>query len=209
MKTRAIFLAASLVLAISPGCWAQTAAQIAVDSPYQIGYFSNLNVGDGSLVITNSGASGGNICVNAYVFTPDEELVKCHSYTVTPDGLVTLSAIHDLLGGGAPPPSVVVTLVSTKGSCNDSSTVAPGMLAWSTSIEPQTATITTTIPNPSPLCQTFCNPPSTNLVAYCKNTCPPQIITSTTTINAVSKTPLSPATLSAGELTGLTAGCSF
>ena len=199
MKSRAIFLAATLVLAISPGCW----AQVALDSSYQIGYFSNLNVADGSLIITNSGAASGNICVNVNVFDPSEELIACRTYTVTPDGLVTLSVKTDLLGGaGSPPSSVVVALLSTKGTCSveggtcrDPGTPAAGMLAWSTSVQPQTATVTTAIPNLSPLCLTFCNPPPASSVAYCEKACPPQAIMSTITIDTVSKTPLSPATL--------------
>ncbi|MBY0507181.1 MAG: hypothetical protein K2X03_24920 [Bryobacteraceae bacterium] len=131
---------------------------------YQVRYLSNLNVGESSVNITNTGARGaqlaagtntsttGSICVNAYVFSPDEQMVSCCSCPVTPNGLVSLSATS-LVGNSltpAVPTSVIVKLVSTiplpgaTGCTGSASAIRPltpipqpgqlatGMLAWAT-----------------------------------------------------------------------------
>ena len=134
---------------------------ITADSPFQIRYAANLTSGDSVINITNSGANGaslfgpgfggaaGNICVNVYAFSPDEQLVSCCSCLVTPNGLVSLSVNNDLISNtltGVRPSSVVVKLVSTLAggdggtgtSCTNSAatggTLAKGMLAWGTTI---------------------------------------------------------------------------
>jgi hypothetical protein len=118
---------------------------ITADSPFQVKYASNLNLGDSVINITNTGAnSGNNICVNVYTFSPDEQEVSCCSCTVTPNALVSLSAKTDLVSNTltpAVPTSIVVKLVATSGgSCNASvagtgaSTLAPGMAAWGTTL---------------------------------------------------------------------------
>jgi len=133
---------------------------ITADSPFQIRYAANLTSGDSVINITNSGANGaslfgpgfggaaGNICVNVYAFSPDEQLVSCCSCLVTPNGLVSLSVNNDLVSNtltGVRPSSVVVKLVSTLAgtggtgsSCTNSAatggTLATGMLAWGTTI---------------------------------------------------------------------------
>ena len=135
---------------------------ITADSPFQIRYAANLTSGDSVINITNSGANGaslfgpgfggaaGNICVNVYAFSPDEQLVSCCSCLVTPNGLVSLSVNNDLVSNtltGVRPSSVVVKLVSTLAgtggsgsSCTNSAAtvsgegLARGMLAWGTTI---------------------------------------------------------------------------
>ena len=139
---------------------------ITADAPFQIRYAANLTSGDSVINITNSGANGaslfgpgfggavGNICVNVYAFSPDEQLVSCCSCLVTPNGLVSLSVNNDLISNtltGVRPSSVVVKLVSTLAgyegstaegssgtSCTNSAAtgglLAPGMLAWGTTI---------------------------------------------------------------------------
>ncbi len=133
---------------------------ITADSPYQIRYASNLTIGDSVVNISNTGARGGvtlqsgtsagvggAICANVFVFQPDEEVVSCCSCPVTPNGLVSLSAQRDLINNplfahGAPT-SIVIKLVATVpvgGSCTNSAaavnteTLAPGMVAWGTTI---------------------------------------------------------------------------
>ena len=129
---------------------------ITVDTPYQVRYAANLNVGDSVINITNSGARGaglaagtsasttGAICVNVYAFSPDEQMISCCSCPVTPNGLVSLSARQDLISNTltpAQPTSIVVKLLASVpvgGSCSSSAANpgAPtqGMLAWGTTV---------------------------------------------------------------------------
>jgi hypothetical protein len=120
---------------------------ITADSPYQTHYASNLNNADSVINLSNTGASGagfgsgftanitGTICVNTYVFAPDEEILACCSCPVTPNGLVALSVQNDLLNntlsGRANPSSLLIALTATvpvTNSCNNSA-AAPGALA--------------------------------------------------------------------------------
>jgi len=116
---------------------------------FQTSYVSNLNAGDSFINITNTGSSGGNLCVNVYAFDPSEEMVGCCSCLVTPNALVSLSAQGDLISNTlspATPSSLVVDLVATSGSGAVSScepalggapgaaTLVPGLRAWSTNL---------------------------------------------------------------------------
>src|SRR5256885_9139608 len=120
---------------------------ITADSPFQVRYASNLNIGDSVVNISNTGARGGvglqsgtaasiggSICANVYTFSPDEQLVSCCSCPVTPNGLVSLSVKSDLVSNTltpATPTSVVIKLLFSApvgGSCATSSQ-APGALA--------------------------------------------------------------------------------
>lgn len=137
---------------------------ITADSPYQIKYASNLAVGDSFVNISNTGSRGGvvlqsgtsasiggSICANVYVFTPDEEIVSCCSCPVTPNGLVSLSAQKDLISNPltrGTPTSIVIKLVASVpvgGSCSNSAagigteTLAPGMVAWGTTLHANTS----------------------------------------------------------------------
>src|SRR6185295_18053556 len=104
------------------------AQPVALDGPFQIRYASNLTVGDSVVNITNTGANGnnlwgpgfggpaGNICVNVYAFSPDEQMISCCSCLITPNGLISLSVVNDLISNtltGVRPNSVVVKLVAT------------------------------------------------------------------------------------------------
>ena len=140
------------------------------DAPFQIRYASNLTAGDSVINITNTGANGaalagpgfggaaGNICVNVYAFSPDEQLISCCSCLITPNGLVSLSVNQDLVSNtltGVRPNSVVIKLVNTLAgagvagvggggatSCTNSAALAgstdfpivSGMLAWGTTL---------------------------------------------------------------------------
>ena len=69
------------------------------DGPFQINYASHLSQGDGVVNVTNDGFTaggstpvvGGNsygdICVNVFVYAPDQELAACCSCLVTPNAL--------------------------------------------------------------------------------------------------------------------------
>ena len=150
------------------------AQPVTLDGPFQIRYAANQPAGESYINITNSGANGapllgpgfgaqaGNICVNVYAFSPDEQMISCCSCFVTPNGLVNLGVNRDLTAKtltGVIPTSVVVKLVSTlagpggaSGSavCNNSAagittaTLAPGMLAWGTTLHAQGALFATT-----------------------------------------------------------------
>jgi hypothetical protein len=114
---------------------------------FQVRYAANLNVGDSVINISNAGTqnSGGaltNICANVYAFSPDEQLISCCSCTVTPNALVSLSAVSDLISNTltpARPNSIMVKLIATAGTaCNASNvpvaSLAAGMVAWGTTI---------------------------------------------------------------------------
>jgi hypothetical protein len=106
---------------------------------FQVHYLANLNVGDGVINITNTGALGadyfgplsgttGDICVNVYAFSADEQEVACCSCLVTPNALVHLSAGTDLTQNtltGVVPSSLMVKLLATVPGAGTTSTV-PG-----------------------------------------------------------------------------------
>ena len=117
---------------------------------FQVSYASNLNQGDSFVNLTNTGFAG-NICVNVFAFDSAEELISCCSCVVTPNGLVSLSAQHDLLNNTltpAVPGSVVIKLLVSAqtgaASCNAATptptTLEPGLLAWGTSLHQNTNT---------------------------------------------------------------------
>ena len=100
--------------------------------------------------ITNSGTTDGvdpfgNICVNVYAFSPDEQMVSCCSCLVSPNGLQSLSVNGDLLINrltpGTAPDSIVIKLLATTpvaGVCDPASptnqTLIQGTRAWATTI---------------------------------------------------------------------------
>lgn len=114
---------------------------------FQVRYAANLNVGDSVINISNAGSTntGGaltNLCANVYTFSPDEQLISCCSCTVTPNALVSLSAVSDLISNTltpARPTSIVVKLAATANtSCNASNVpvanLASGLVAWGTTL---------------------------------------------------------------------------
>ena len=181
MKFQSIALA---VLASGVVAFAQN--PITADSPFQVRYAANLALGDSVINITNTGATGGNICVNVYTFSPDEQEVSCCSCNVTPNALVSLSVDRDLISNTltpAHPTSVVVKLLATSGgSCNaatagsGASALAPGLAAWGTTIH------------------------ALSIVG---------IITPATPALALTETAFTPATLSAAEQARITSLCGF
>ena len=136
-----------VVFALATAAFGQPIAGAPADA-FQVRYASNLNVGDSVINITNSGTqnAGGaltNICANVYAFSPDEQLISCCSCTVTPNALVSLSAMQDLISNTltpARPNSIVVKLIATynTATCNASNVpvanLAAGMVAWGTTL---------------------------------------------------------------------------
>jgi hypothetical protein len=131
-----IFLATTLML--SSVAFSQN--PITADSPFQVRYATNMGAAGAKINITNTGASGGNICVNVYTFSPDEQLVSCCTCSVTPDGLSSLgvraSLTSDTLTGVVPTSVVIKLIASSQGTCNAAvvNNLATGMLAWGTTV---------------------------------------------------------------------------
>ncbi len=158
MHLRNVLLA---ILALAMVAMAQP-APATFDAPFQVRYAANTTFGESYINITNDGANGapllgpgfgdqrGNICVNVYAFSPDEQMISCCSCLVTPNGLVNLGVNRDLTSKtltGVIPTSVVIKLVATLTggtpagsgtSCTNSAAsvapgnLVPGMLAWGT-----------------------------------------------------------------------------
>src|SRR6202035_157566 len=98
--------------------------------------------GDSVVNVTDTGTSSttafptqdGNICLNVYTFSPDEQLISCCSCLITPDGLNSLSARDDLISDTLTPgvpTSVVIKLLASTGAptCNASTVTGANMLA--------------------------------------------------------------------------------
>lgn len=163
------------------------------DGPFQVNYASHLKQGDGVVNVTNDGfTAGGNtpvangnsygdICVNVYVYAPDQELAACCSCLVTPNALhswpisfgpgnlltnlnnstVSNSIFKDGTGNG----SVVIKLLATQpdnvgAGVNDScpgpsaasAPIPAGLMAWATHSHP------TNIPNAVSITETRFEP---------------------------------------------------
>jgi hypothetical protein len=148
MQLRLLFPLVAIVFLFlgSATVWAQTGAI------FKIHYASNLITSDPVVNMTNTGASEaahGNICVNVYVFTPDEQLQACCSAFLSPNALASYSISHDLAFITLTPivPSdVVIKLIataalgttcpnSTAGAVGDKNNLpVPGLLAWATAL---------------------------------------------------------------------------
>jgi uncharacterized repeat protein (TIGR01451 family) len=140
------------VLSTEGGPGNAATATLLVGDPFQVHYSSNLAIGDSVINITNTGeistaafpTQNGNICVNVYTFSPDEQLISCCACPVTPDGLVSFSARNDLISNtltpGVPTSIVIKLLASAGASCNASTVgtganvLATGIDAWGTTI---------------------------------------------------------------------------
>jgi hypothetical protein len=122
---------------------------------FQIRYAANLTISDSYINLTNAGTSStsaglnggfqnGNLCVNVYAYSPDEQLVSCCSCLVTPNAVASLSAVNDvILNPLTPirPSSLVVKLLATDDAagCNaagvqrtGANSLKPGLVAWMT-----------------------------------------------------------------------------
>ena len=141
-------------------------AQVTLDGPFQVNYVSRLDIGDAVINIVNDGASStappipgngiGDICVNAYVYSPDQELAACCTCLTTPNELDSWSLLlgpNALLGNAmnsnafnqikAGNWSAVVKLLASRPSNPDTpsdfcppasapNSLVLGILAWST-----------------------------------------------------------------------------
>jgi hypothetical protein len=142
-------------------------SSIFVGAAFLVSYAANLASGESYVNLSNNGSSGapllgpgfggavGNICVNAYAFSPDEQLISCCSCLITPNGLANLGVTRDLTQKtltGVIPTSVVIKLVAglagaggTGTTCtNSAATITAAQLAgsteaWSTTLHPDPA----------------------------------------------------------------------
>lgn len=162
----------SNITSIEGGLGLNASASITVGGNFLISYASNISgtaASDSVINITNTGANGaplngpgfgsaaGNICVNVYAFSPDEQLVSCCACLLTPNALASLSVKEDLVNNtltGIRPNSVVVKLLTTGAGANFTGTactnsaavagqnpanplIASGALAFRTTIHQQ------------------------------------------------------------------------
>ena len=150
--SEAVAINSVTVTSVEGGTGNTATATIVVGSAFQIRYTSNLSVGDSVVNVTNSGAGSavglpaqnGNLCVNVYTFSPDEQLISCCSCALTPNALKSFSARNALISSPLTPEiptSVVVKLVASGATTCDASTVgsaanplALGLAAWGTTI---------------------------------------------------------------------------
>lgn len=126
----------------------------APEDVFQVRYVANLNVGDSVVNVQNAGTvggfhppsfGGGNICVNAYVVTPDTQVQACCTCQLAPDALASWSARSDLVSNlitPQVPTSVTIKLLaSTQIPCNAANVtaadLAPGLVAWGSTIHTQ------------------------------------------------------------------------
>lgn len=130
-----VAMVAGLVLAGSGTAWAQNQTDVFWVAYYSGGHTSSGGAaGVGTVQIVNTGASGGNLCADIYVFDPHEELKECCRCTTTPDGLLTLTVdeLTNNPANGVFSPNGVIKIVSDAGSnCNEASPVpTPELRSW-------------------------------------------------------------------------------
>ncbi|MBZ5584756.1 MAG: DUF11 domain-containing protein [Acidobacteriia bacterium] len=147
---------------VEGGAGPAATASLFVGPAFQITYAANLPIGESYINISNNGANGapllgpgfgaavGNICVNVYAFSPDEQMISCCSCLVTPNGLANIGVVRDLTSKtltGVIPTSVVVKLVTTLAgergtgtNCTNSAAMvspailAAGLVGWRTTL---------------------------------------------------------------------------
>jgi hypothetical protein len=136
------------------------AQNLADDYPTQVGYAANLNIGDSVVNLANTGyfalstlptGTFGNMCVNVYVFDPQEEEISCCACLVTPFGVNSLSVKNDLISDTltpVTPTSVSIYLISSPAGVDPSNNYTicdptfqnpntlQGMVAWGTTLVP-------------------------------------------------------------------------
>jgi uncharacterized repeat protein (TIGR01451 family) len=148
----------SAVTSDNGGTGNEAFAQIQVGDILQVHYAAHLNVADSVFTFTNTGMeepesrlmiapgpSNGFVCLNVYVFSPDEQMISCCACPITPNGLGYLSAKQHLISKPltpAVPSSIVVKILTTSsdGPCN-AAVVSPdilanGIAAWGTTVHP-------------------------------------------------------------------------
>ena len=108
-QLRSFRMAAALFGALLP-VYAQSSTPATVDPAYLVRYAANLNVGESYIDIVNTVLNGdpflgpgfgsgalGNICVNVYAMSTDEQMAACCSCLITANQVVSLGVNSSLL----------------------------------------------------------------------------------------------------------------
>lgn len=178
LYVQAVFLALFVSTMVAYGqlaCGTTTTPAACPEDSFQLLYASNVttpvlpNLGDSLVNATNTGASltttaafpgytGGNLCLNFYVFDPNEEELACCSCMVTPNGLISTSAENLLSNNFTPehPSSTVIKVLASSATglttCAGSAALVtgtnagaannltPGARLWGTTLHSSTGT---------------------------------------------------------------------
>jgi hypothetical protein len=191
------------------------------DGTFLIKYMSNLDKGDQDFHLTNTGASkgqiipsgggtfvaNGNICVNVYSFTPDEQMSECCSCFLSPNA-VAFFARGGLIANpvtGVLPTDIVIKLVASAACTPDAN---PSSQTFG-----QCVVSSTSICNPGTVGQTdpfnggiVIGQPLVGGLAAWGTTLHANTSTSPVTYN-LTETPFEKAVLSSNELSRLTGLC--
>jgi hypothetical protein len=129
-----VTMVVGLVLTGSGTALAQNQLDVFWVAYYSGGVTSTTAAPGTNVQIINTGASGGNLCADIYVFDPREELKECCHCTVTPDGLLTLTMaeLTNNPANGIFSTTGVIKIVSDSGTnCNEASPVpTPELRSW-------------------------------------------------------------------------------
>jgi hypothetical protein len=208
------FITALGVLALPTMLFAQAqlTSSSAQDGSFQVNYASNLERGDGVVNVTNTGASAGSntplvgrnsygdICVNAYVYAPDQELAACCTCKVTPNSLHSWPVYFG-------PNSLLANqgnsaiLNALKSSLNGNISVIMKLYATGASGISGNDPNSSTCPNPGNVVSTI-GRATTGMVAWATHSHP----TNTAAV-AITETQFVNSTLSTGEYNKLIADC--
>jgi len=131
MSLRAICSSLASLIVCAAGSGSLQGQPVEVDGAFQVRYAANLQTGGEAYVdVINDGANGaprngpffgnaagiGNLCINAYVLDPTEELLSCCSCTVTPNQTVSWQVKSQILSNsltGVQPNSVTIKLIGS------------------------------------------------------------------------------------------------
>ena len=152
----------------------QTSDTLTVQPLLSVGYFNATSGIDSTIRITNPGTTGQNLCGMIYVFDQSQQMSECCGCTVSPDGLLSLSLLKNLLSnpltGVASKAGTIMVVTAdpaSNPSCNASAITPAGTaIAWSTHLSTPQAGSTSSAEEPfssSPLGATL----SSALQAQC------------------------------------------
>jgi hypothetical protein len=191
------------------------------DGTFLVKYMNNITKGDQDFHVTNTGASSGqtipigagtlvtngNICVNVYTFTPDEQLSECCSCFLTPNALAVFSRSGLITNPitGVFPNDLVIKLVASAACIPD---MNPSSQTFGQCVVSNSATTCSpgTVGQTDPLSGIPIGPPLVGGLAAWGATLHANTSTSPVTFS-VTETPFEKATLSNGELSRITGLC--